>query len=234
MADRLKQGVDVRLLDISRHFQIGEEALSALSGINLSVPSAAHWALVGASGSGKSTLLYIMGLLERPTSGEVWLDGSRTEDLGTSERAMIRNRRIGFIFQNFQLIGRTTALENVEMPLLYRRVLAKERRERARSMLEQVGLSGRDQHFPSQLSGGQQQRVAIARALVTEPGLILADEPTGNLDSASSREILALLENLRKQNRFTLILVTHDPSVAARAEKRIKLRDGQIVGEESG
>ncbi|MHB8423137.1 MAG: ABC transporter ATP-binding protein [Leptospirales bacterium] len=233
MAVRLDQGVDVRLVGVSRRFQVGEESLSALSGIDLSVPAAVHWALVGASGSGKSTLLYIMGLLERPTSGEVWFDGIRTESLGTSERAVIRNRRIGFIFQNFQLIGRTTALENVEMPLLYRRVPARDRREQARSMLEQVGLSGRDRHFPSQLSGGQQQRVAIARALVTEPGLILADEPTGNLDSASSHEILALLENLRKQNRFTLLLVTHDQNVAARADRRIQLKDGRIVGLES-
>ncbi|MHB1285056.1 MAG: ABC transporter ATP-binding protein [Leptospirales bacterium] len=234
MSDNPSQGVDIRLLEITRKFQVGEETLSALSGISLCVPSGVHWALIGASGSGKSTLLYIMGLLERPTSGEVWLDGERTESLGTAERALIRNRRIGFIFQNFQLIGRTTALENVEMPLLYRRVPGQERRERARMMLDMVGLSGRDLHFPSQLSGGQQQRVAIARALVTEPGLVLADEPTGNLDSSSSREILGLLETLRAQRRFTLLLVTHDQNIAARAERRIRMQDGRITQEESG
>ncbi len=234
MSDRAVQGVEVRLLDVTRKFQVGDETLSALSGISLCIPSGAHWALVGASGSGKSTLLYIMGLLERPTSGEVWLEGEQTESLGTAERALIRNRRIGFIFQNFQLIGRTTAIENVEMPLLYRKVPARERRERARNMLDMVGLSGRDLHFPSQLSGGQQQRVAIARALVTEPGLVLADEPTGNLDSSSSREILGLLENLREQNRFTLLLVTHDHNVAARAGFRVRMKDGRIVREESG
>jgi putative ABC transport system ATP-binding protein len=172
----------------------------------------------------------MMGLLEKPSSGEVWLDDRRTDIMGTAERASIRNQRIGFVFQNFQLIPRTTSLENVEMPLLYRKVPSKERREKARSMLAKVGLSGRENHYPSQLSGGQQQRVAIARALVTQPGLVLADEPTGNLDSASSRDILELLEQLRQEQHFTLVLVTHDPLVASRAVLQIRMRDGRIEG----
>jgi putative ABC transport system ATP-binding protein len=224
------KGVDVRLEKVSRRFQVGGEAFLALSDVSLSVPPGVHWSLVGPSGSGKSTLLYMMGLLEKPSSGEVWLDGRRTDIMGTSERASIRNQRIGFVFQNFQLIPRTTSLENVEMPLLYRKVPSRERREKARSMLAKVGLSGRENHYPSQLSGGQQQRVAIARALVTQPGLVLADEPTGNLDSASSRDILELLEQLRQEQHFTLVLVTHDPLVASRAALQIRMRDGRIEG----
>ncbi len=224
------QGVEVVLERVSRRFQVGGEAFLALAEVSLSVPAGVHWSLVGPSGSGKSTLLYMMGLLEKPSSGEVWLDGRRTDTMGTAERASIRNRCIGFVFQNFQLIPRTTSLENVEMPLLYRKVPARERREKARSILSQVGLSGRENHYPSQLSGGQQQRVAIARALVTEPGLVLADEPTGNLDSASSKDILELLEQLRKEHHFTLVLVTHDPSVASRAALQIRMRDGRIEG----
>lgn len=224
------KGVDVRLEKVSRRFQVGGEAFLALSDVSLSVPPGVHWSLVGPSGSGKSTLLYMMGLLEKPSSGEVWLDGRRTDIMGTSERASIRNQRIGFVFQNFQLIPRTTSLENVEMPLLYRKVPSGERREKARSMLAKVGLSGRENHYPSQLSGGQQQRVAIARALVTQPGLVLADEPTGNLDSASSRDILELLEQLRQEQHFTLVLVTHDPLVASRAALQIRMRDGRIEG----
>lgn len=224
------KGVDVRLEKVSRRFQVGGEAFLALSDVNLSVPAGVHWSLVGPSGSGKSTLLYMMGLLEKPSSGEVWLDGRRTDIMGTAERASIRNQRIGFVFQNFQLIPRTTSLENVEMPLLYRKVPSRERREKARSMLAKVGLSGRENHYPSQLSGGQQQRVAIARALVTQPGLVLADEPTGNLDSASSRDILELLEQLRHEQHFTLVLVTHDPLVASRAALQIRMRDGRIEG----
>jgi|UniRef100_A0A7C3QVN8 putative ABC transport system ATP-binding protein len=224
------KGVDVRLEKVSRRFQVGGEAFLALSDVSLSVPPGVHWSLVGPSGSGKSTLLYMMGLLEKPSSGEVWLDDRRTDIMGTAERASIRNQRIGFVFQNFQLIPRTTSLENVEMPLLYRKVPSKERREKARSMLAKVGLSGRENHYPSQLSGGQQQRVAIARALVTQPGLVLADEPTGNLDSASSRDILELLEQLRQEQHFTLVLVTHDPLVASRAVLQIRMRDGRIEG----
>ncbi|MCL4461938.1 MAG: ABC transporter ATP-binding protein [Nitrospirae bacterium] len=232
MTDLKGKGVDVDLRKVSRLFQVGGETFQALTDVTLSIPSGVHWSLVGASGSGKSTLLYMMGLLERPSSGEVWIDGQRTDTLKTGERALIRNRRIGFVFQSFQLIPRTTSLENVEMPLLYRKVPSRERQERARAILAQVGLSGRENHYPSQLSGGQQQRVAIARALVTAPGLVLADEPTGNLDSASSKDILELLEHLRSIHRFTLILVTHDPQVASRAERQIRLSDGRVVGGE--
>ena len=234
MADLRGKGVDVHLKNVSRLFQVGGETFQALSNVTIFVPSGVHWSLVGASGSGKSTLLYMMGLLERPSTGEVWIDGQRTDTLKTGERALIRNRRIGFIFQNFQLIPRTTALENVEMPLLYQKVPARERKERAKALLAQVGLSERENHFPSQLSGGQQQRVAIARALVTSPGLVLADEPTGNLDTASSKDILESLEHLRALHHFTLVLVTHDPLVASRAEHQIRLSDGRIVGGETG
>lgn len=232
MDDLQGKGVDVELKNVSRLFQIGGETFQALADVTLSVPAGEHWSLVGASGSGKSTLLYMMGLLERPSSGEVWIDGQRTDTLKTGERALIRNRRIGFVFQNFQLIPRTTSLENVEMPLLYQKVPFRERQERAKVLLSQVGLSDRENHFPSQLSGGQQQRVAIARALVTSPGIVLADEPTGNLDTASSKDILELLEHLRTIHRFTLILVTHDPLVASRAQRQIRLSDGRIVGGE--
>ena len=232
MDDLHGKGVNVELKNVSRLFQIGGETFQALADVTLSVPAGEHWSLVGASGSGKSTLLYMMGLLERPSSGEVWIDGQRTDTLKTGERALIRNRRIGFVFQNFQLIPRTTSLENVEMPLLYQKVPFRERQERAKVLLSQVGLSDRKNHFPSQLSGGQQQRVAIARALVTSPGIVLADEPTGNLDTASSKDILELLEHLRTIHRFTLILVTHDPLVASRAQRQIRLSDGRIVGGE--
>jgi putative ABC transport system ATP-binding protein len=222
------RGVEARLVDVYKRFRVGDTDISAVSGVSLDIPAGVHWALEGASGSGKSTLLYLLGLLERPSSGEVWLDGIPTGSMETGERALFRNRRIGFVFQNFQLIPRTTALENVEMPLVYRRLPPRERRECARRMLEGVGLSGREDHFPSQLSGGQQQRVAIARALITEPGLVLADEPTGNLDSASADDILRLLESLREKNGFTLLVVTHDPDVGGRAQCRVRMKDGRI------
>lgn len=222
------RGVEARLVDVHKRFRVGDADISAVSGVSLEIPAGVHWALEGASGSGKSTLLYLIGLLERPSSGEVWLDGIPTGSMETGERALFRNRRIGFVFQNFQLIPRTTALENVEMPLVYRRLPPRERRERARRMLEGVGLAGREDHFPSQLSGGQQQRVAIARALVTEPGLVLADEPTGNLDSASADDILRLLGSLRDKNGFTLLVVTHDPDVAGRAQCRVRMKDGRV------
>jgi putative ABC transport system ATP-binding protein len=221
--------VEARLVDVTMRFRVGDEEVSAVSGVSLEIPAGVHWAFEGASGSGKSTLLYLLGLLEKPTSGDVWLDGIQTGLLDSGERALLRNRRIGFVFQNFQLIPRTTALENVEMPLVYRRLPSRERHERARDILDRVGLTGREKHFPSQLSGGQQQRVAIARALVTEPGIILADEPTGNLDSASAGEILLLLERLREKNGFTLVVVTHDPEVGRRAQRRIRVKDGKIL-----
>lgn len=211
-------------------YTVSGEALSALRGVTLSIGRGEVMALVGQSGSGKSTLLHLLGLLDRPTSGGVFFDGLRVDPLSSSERAVLRNRSVGFVFQNFQLIPRTTAIENVEMPLLYQRVPARERRERARELLASVGMGDRERHFPSQLSGGQQQRVAIARALVARPGLLLADEPTGNLDSRSSTAILSLLLDIQERSRMTLVLVTHDPEVARLARRTVRVRDGLLEG----
>jgi putative ABC transport system ATP-binding protein len=226
--------VEARFVNVTKRFQVGEEWVDALSGIDLRVSPGEFLALEGSSGSGKSTLLHLLGLLDRPTSGEVFLDNNPTSHLSMKDRALFRNLHIGFVFQNFQLISRTTALENVEMPFLYRKspnaVSKREAREMAKNLLHRVGLSGRDQHYPSQLSGGQQQRVAIARALVTSPGLLLADEPTGNLDSHSAGAILDLLAELRESVGFTLVLVTHDPGVSSRAGLWIRVKDGLLSG----
>ncbi len=232
--NRPPSGVEARLVNVTKRFQVGEEWVGALSGIDLSVAPGEFLALEGSSGSGKSTLLHLLGLLDRPTTGEVYLDNRPTSQLSMKERAFFRNCHIGFVFQNFQLISRTTALENVEMPFLYRKspnvVSKREAREMARSLLHRVGLSGRELHYPSQLSGGQQQRVAIARALVTSPGLVLADEPTGNLDSQSAGAILDLLSELRASVGFTLVLVTHDPGVSSRAGRWVRVKDGVLSG----
>ncbi len=228
-------GVSARLSQVSKRFQIGEEWIEALSHVDLSISPGEFLALEGSSGSGKSTLLHLLGLLDRPTSGEVTLNDVPTSKASMKERALLRNLHIGFVFQNFQLISRTSALENVEMPFLYRKgnraVSAREATEASREILSRVGLSGRERHYPSQLSGGQQQRVAIARALVTSPGLVLADEPTGNLDSQSALSILDLLSELRETVGFTLVLVTHDPGVSARAGRRLRVRDGHLEPE---
>jgi putative ABC transport system ATP-binding protein len=235
---RLSGGVEARLLNVTKRFQVGEEWVGALSGIDLSIASGEFLALEGSSGSGKSTLLHLLGLLDRPTSGEVFLDNHPTSQLSMKDRALFRNLHIGFVFQNFQLIPRTTALENVEMPFLYSKspnaISKREAKEIARSLLSRVGLSGREQHYPSQLSGGQQQRVAIARALVASPGLVLADEPTGNLDSHSAGAILDLLAELRETVRFTLVLVTHDPGVSSRAGRWVRVKDGLLSGSGGG
>jgi len=227
-------GVEARLVNVTKRFQVGEEWVEALSGIDLRVSPGEFLALEGSSGSGKSTLLHLLGLLDRPTSGEVFLDNNPTSHLSMKDRALFRNLHIGFVFQNFQLISRTTALENVEMPFLYRKspnaVSPREAREMAKNLLHRVGLSGREQHYPSQLSGGQQQRVAIARALVASPGLLLADEPTGNLDSHSAGAILDLLAELRESVGFTLVLVTHDPGVSSRAGRWVRVKDGLLSG----
>jgi putative ABC transport system ATP-binding protein len=226
--------VEARLVNVTKRFQVGEEWVEAISGIDLRVSPGEFLALEGSSGSGKSTLLHLLGLLDRPTSGEVFLDNSPTSHLSMKDRALFRNLHIGFVFQNFQLISRTTALENVEMPFLYRKspnvVSPREAREMAKNLLHRVGLSGREQHYPSQLSGGQQQRVAIARALVASPGLLLADEPTGNLDSHSAGAILDLLAELRESVGFTLVLVTHDPGVSSRAGRWVRVKDGLLSG----
>lgn len=223
-------GIDILLDSVMKVYTVSGEALSALRGVTLSIGRGEVMALVGQSGSGKSTLLHLLGLLDRPTSGGVFFDGLRVDPLSSSERAVLRNRSVGFVFQNFQLIPRTTAIENVEMPLLYQRVPARERRERARELLASVGMGDRERHFPSQLSGGQQQRVAIARALVARPGLLLADEPTGNLDSRSSTAILSLLLDIQERSRMTLVLVTHDPEVARLARRTVRVRDGLLEG----
>jgi putative ABC transport system ATP-binding protein len=188
-------------------------------------------AIVGTSGSGKSTLLNLIGALDRPDAGHVRYDGRDVRAMSDAELADLRNRRIGFVFQSFHLLSRMTALENVAMPLVYRSSTPKERRARARAALEAVGLGDRVGHRPTELSGGQQQRVAIARALVTEPALLLADEPTGNLDTATGEEIMALLERIQAERGMALVVITHEPEIAGRARRRIELRDGLVVSD---
>jgi putative ABC transport system ATP-binding protein len=221
----------VRLDGVTKLYRAGPEVVRALVDIDLSVAEGELVAIVGASGSGKSTLMNIVGCLDRPTSGRYELAGLDVTTRGPDERALVRNRLIGFVFQGFNLLPRTTALENVELPLLYRGVGGRERRARALRALSQVGLSDRATHTPSQLSGGQQQRVAIARALVTEPPLLLADEPTGNLDSKTTLEVLALLQELVDRQGITLMLVTHEADVAACATRQITFRDGRIASD---
>jgi ABC-type lipoprotein export system ATPase subunit len=201
-----------------------------LKGISLSIGSGEMVALMGVSGSGKTTLMNLLGCLDRPSSGKYWLDGEEVSGLSADGRAMVRNRKIGFVFQNFNLLARTSAVENVMMPLSYtaRNLSEREGRRRAEELLTRVGLGDRMHHEPSQLSGGQQQRVAIARALVNHPPLLFADEPTGNLDSHTSEEILAMFQRLNAKEGLTIILVTHDASVAAHAKRVIRIRDGLI------
>jgi putative ABC transport system ATP-binding protein len=208
----------------------GERTLTILDGIDLIIPTGDFLAILGPSGSGKSTLLGLMAGLDRPTEGSVLLDGQPLEGLSEDELARLRRRRVGFVFQNFQLLGNLTALENVLLPLEL--TGTKDARDRARDLLDSVGLGGRTHHYPSQLSGGEQQRVALARAFAPDPRLLLADEPTGNLDAATGREALDLLLELRERSGVTLVLVTHDPQVAALAERRIHLRAGRIEREE--
>ena len=215
---------------IKKTYDLGEVQVEALKETDLAIEPGEYIALIGPSGSGKSTLMNTLGCLDRPTSGSYKLSGEEVATMSASERARIRNRRIGFVFQNFNLLARTTALENVELPLLYSSsVSAWERHKRAKEKLALVGLADRMHHHPSQLSGGQQQRVAIARALVNEPAILLADEPTGNLDSKTSREVIAMFRELNEKAGLTVILVTHDQSVAKNARRIVVLRDGNIV-----
>ena len=216
---------------LTKIYRLGEVEVHALRGVSLSIARGQFAAIMGASGSGKSTLLNILGCLDRPTSGHYRLDGVDVATLTPDRRAEVRNRNLGFVFQNFNLLARTSALENVELPLVYAAVPAKERRQRAAAALHAVGLAGRERHHPSQLSGGQQQRVAIARALVNEPTVILADEPTGNLDSAASADLMALFGRLH-QRGMTILLVTHEAELAAHAERRIVFRDGRVESDE--
>ena len=214
---------------VSKTYRVGDVDVQALRGINLTIDRGEFVAVMGASGSGKSTLMNILSCLDQPTQGRYRLNGM---DLGAAKSdhlAELRNRQIGFVFQSFHLIPRTSALENAQLPLLYRGLSLKQQREQAAAALQRVGLSGREQHYPSQLSGGQQQRVAIARALVGAPSLLFADEPTGNLDSTSSREIMDLLGELNRQDGMTVVLVTHETEIAAHASRQLLMKDGQII-----
>jgi putative ABC transport system ATP-binding protein len=217
--------------DLHRTYQTGEVAVHALCGVSLDVEAGESLAIIGASGSGKSTLMNILGCLDRPTRGSYRLGGEEVAHLDRNRLAEIRNRTLGFVFQSFNLLPRTSALENVELPLLYAGVAARERRRRAAAALERVGLGDRLDRHASQLSGGQQQRVAIARALVGEPRVVLADEPTGNLDSRTSLEIMDLLDGLVAAG-ITVVLVTHERDIAARAARVIEMQDGRIVRDE--
>ena len=223
----------ITLTDIRRVFIMGDQQFEALKGVSFGVTTGEFVAIMGASGSGKSTCMNILGCLDRPTAGEYRLDGIDVGGMDSDQLAAIRNRKLGFVFQGFNLLARTPAVENVELPLVYAGLSSKERREKAMAALEQVGLAGKEFNHSSQLSGGQQQRVAIARALVNSPAVILADEPTGNLDSTTTEEIMTLFTNLNKQG-ITVIMVTHEQDVAAYAGRRITFKDGQIIADTRG
>jgi putative ABC transport system ATP-binding protein len=223
----------ISLSDIRRVFIMGDQQFEALKGVSFGVKAGEFVAIMGASGSGKSTCMNILGCLDRPTSGEYRLDELDVAGMDSDQLAAIRNRKLGFVFQGFNLLARTPAVENVELPLVYAGLSSKERREKALAALEQVGLAGKEFNHSSQLSGGQQQRVAIARALVNSPAVILADEPTGNLDSSTTAEIMNLFTNLNKQG-ITIIMVTHEQDVASYASRRITFKDGQIIADTRG
>jgi len=222
----------ISLRKVSRVYGSGETAVWALREVDLDIEEGDFVAIMGPSGSGKSTCMNILGCLDTPSSGTYRFRGIDVGSLDHTQRALLRRHAIGFVFQGFQLLGRTTALENVELPLIYQRVPRKERRRRAMEMLEVVGLAGREHHTPAELSGGQQQRVAIARALVTRPSLLLADEPTGNLDSARKHEILELLLRMNRERGVTVVMVTHEPDMGERAARRIVFRDGRVESDE--
>src|SRR5688572_28600542 len=217
----------IQLEDIRKTYRVGDETIHALDGVNLQVGENEFVAVMGTSGSGKSTLMNILGCLDRPTSGKYFLDGKLTTKLGAGALASVRNERIGFVFQSFELLPKLSALKNVELPLIYSKTMWLGRRRRAKEALTKVGLGDRMRHRPNQLSGGQRQRVAIARALVAKPSILLADEPTGNLDSATSEEILGLFDQLYEQGQ-TIILVTHEYDVARRARRIIRMKDGKV------
>jgi putative ABC transport system ATP-binding protein len=223
----------IRLESLTKVFYTDEVETHALSGVHLEIKSGEFLSIAGPSGCGKSTLLSILGLLDSPTEGSYWIHTEPVEKLSLSDRTRIRNREIGFIFQAFNLIGDLTVFENVELPLTYRSMGSKERKERVQNVLERVGMAHRSKHYPSQLSGGQQQRVAVARALVGQPSILLADEPTGNLDSKNSEAVIDLLRQLHSEGA-TICMVTHDPRYAAIADRTVHLFDGKIVEETTG
>ena len=217
----------IEIENITKVYQMGETEVRALDGVSLKIDNGEWVAITGPSGSGKSTLMSILGCLDSPTSGSYKLDGTDVAKMRDDELASVRNKKIGFVFQQFNLLARTSALENVALPLLY--ASGNHQREKAKAALTAVGLADRLGHRPNELSGGQQQRVAIARALVTEPSILLADEPTGNLDSKTGKEIMALFSELHSQRGITVIFVTHDPNIAANAQRVIYIRDGQVA-----
>lgn len=223
----------IQFTDLQKVYVMGEEKVAALAGISLVFDRGEFTAIIGPSGSGKSSLMNILGGLDRPTAGTYQFEGEDVGQFDDDQLADFRRRRIGFVFQSFQLLPRLSALQNVELPMVYAGVLPQERRERAAALLERVGLGSRKDHRPTQLSGGQQQRVAIARALANKPDLLLADEPTGALDTQTGEEVLALFDELNSQG-LTVIIVTHDLEVADRARRRVSFRDGQIVQDEAG
>jgi putative ABC transport system ATP-binding protein len=221
----------IELVNIARYYAMGDERIAALDGVSFAIDRGEMVAIVGSSGSGKSTLLNILGCLDTPSSGEYRLDGANVQNLSDDERARVRNHQIGFVFQSFQLLHRASAIKNVGLPLVYRGVPARERDRRAEAALTRVGLGHRMNHRPFQLSGGQRQRTAIARALVTQPSLLLCDEPTGNLDSSTTEDIMALFHQLHAEGN-TIVIVTHEPEIAARCPRSIRILDGKVTSDQ--
>ncbi len=219
--------------DVWKTYHVGEIDVPAVCGVSLAIPRGQFVAIMGPSGSGKSTFMHLLGCLDRCDRGEIWLNGANVVHLGKRQLAALRNRRIGFVFQSFNLLSRTTVLDNVALPLTYQGVKRRVRRRRAAEMLERVALSDRAHHHSNQLSGGQQQRVAIARALITEPSLLLADEPTGNLDSRTGVEIMTILQQLNEQTGLTIVLVTHETHIACFTSRTVTFHDGQIASDET-
>ena len=220
----------IRLQGVTRQYQMGDQTVHALQGIDLSIARNELMAFIGSSGSGKSTMMNIIGCLDRPSAGQYWLNGRDVAAMSDDEQAAVRNREIGFIFQSFHLLPRATALQNVAQPLIYRGIAPAERLRLATEALAQVGLGDRVHHRPNELSGGQRQRVAIARALVGKPSILLADEPTGNLDTATTRDILALIKEVHA-NGQTVVMVTHEPDIAAECERVVRLQDGKVISD---
>src|SRR6202140_3459940 len=230
--DLVSSGIVIKTLDLAKVYEVGAEQVHALRGIDLTIHRGEYVAIMGPSGSGKSTLMNLIGCLDTPTSGKYWLAGRLVSDLDDDELAAIRNKEIGFVFQTFNLLPRATALHNVELPMIYNGTPSEERLVRAKRALEAVDLGARMMHKPNELSGGQRQRVAVARALVNSPSIVLADEPTGNLDSKTGDEIMSLFENLHRQGN-TIILVTHENDIAQHAHRIIHIRDGKIASDQA-